>query len=291
MSKKIILDCDNTLGIPLHEVDDGLALIYLLGRPQVNLLGITTTFGNGKIDEVYSQTQKLVNRMGLNLPILKGEGQRGQPPTTAAAQFLAEQVEHNPQEITILATGPLGNLFAASQLNPNFYAQVKEIVIMGGYLSPVKLGYRNLKELNLSASPAAAYSLLHAPCPVTVFTAQACLDAPYRLKDIARSKFWPGWLRRNLIQWLLAFGAYTGQLVFYLWDLLPAVYLVAPELFEITSFSLASNLCDLGDGMLIKDTSGKGPILSVCSGIKDDSGFTQALESGWKQGISTYLSG
>lgn len=291
MSKKVIFDCDNTLGLPLHEVDDGLTLIYLAGRSEINLLGITTTFGNGKIDEVYSQTQYLVDRMGLAIPVLKGEGQRGQPPSSAAAQFLAEQVEHYPHEITILATGPLGNLFAASQLNPHFYEQVKEIVIMGGYLSPVKLGYRNLKELNLSANPAAAYSLLHAPCPVTVFTAQACLDAPYRLKDIARSKFWPGWFRRNLVQWLFAFGAYTGQFVFYLWDLLPAVYLVASELFEITPFSLASNLCDLREGMLINDISGKGPTISVCTGIKDTVGFSRELEAGWKQGISTYFSG
>jgi len=54
MTQKIIFDCDNTLGIPLKEVDDGLTLLYLLGVPELDLLGITTTFGNGRIDQVYA---------------------------------------------------------------------------------------------------------------------------------------------------------------------------------------------------------------------------------------------
>ena len=44
--KKIILDCDNTMGVIDCDVDDGLALLYLLGCPDVNLLGITCTYGN-----------------------------------------------------------------------------------------------------------------------------------------------------------------------------------------------------------------------------------------------------
>jgi len=290
MTQKIIFDCDNTLGLPLHEVDDGLTLIYLSGRPQIELLGITTTFGNGKIAEVYHQTQKLVNRMGLNLPVLVGEAHRGQSPETPAAKFMADQVNENPREITILATGPLGNLFAAQKLNPNFFSLVKQVLIMGGYVRSVKLGYRNLKELNLSANPAAAYSLLHAPCPVTIFTAQACLDAPYNLKDILQTKFWPGWLRRNLVQWLFAFGVYTGELVVYLWDLLPAVYLVSPDLFQLKAFNPASNLCDLKEGMLIENIAETNQTLTVASGIRDRAGFYQELEAGWQQGILAHLS-
>ena len=29
----LILDCDNTMGVPGRDVDDGLALLYLLGSP------------------------------------------------------------------------------------------------------------------------------------------------------------------------------------------------------------------------------------------------------------------
>ena len=47
MTERVIFDCDNTMGQPYREVDDGLTLLYLLGRSDVELLGITTTFGNG----------------------------------------------------------------------------------------------------------------------------------------------------------------------------------------------------------------------------------------------------
>lgn len=44
--KKVLFDCDNTMGLPGRDVDDGLALLYLLGREDVDLKGVTTTYGN-----------------------------------------------------------------------------------------------------------------------------------------------------------------------------------------------------------------------------------------------------
>ena len=103
----IIFDCDNTLGLPLKDVDDGLALALLLGQPTVNVVAVTTTFGNGTIEQVCTQTRRLLNRLGrADLPIYRGAAQ----PTndkTAAAEFLANAVAQRPGQITIVATGPL----------------------------------------------------------------------------------------------------------------------------------------------------------------------------------------
>ncbi|RLD03663.1 MAG: nucleoside hydrolase, partial [Chloroflexota bacterium] len=88
---KIIFDCDNTMGLWTKEIDDGLALYYLLGRPDVGLVGVTTTFGNGTIDQVYPQTQKMVTDLGRqDIPVVKGAGKRAEGPTEAA-RFLAEK--------------------------------------------------------------------------------------------------------------------------------------------------------------------------------------------------------
>jgi inosine-uridine nucleoside N-ribohydrolase len=285
MTQKIIFDCDNTLGIPFKEVDDGLTLLYLLGVPELDLMGITTTFGNGGIDQVYSQTSKLGNQIGLNVPVLKGEGQPGQSPDTPAARFLIEAANQYPGEIILLATGPLGNLHAASQLDPDFFRQIKAIHLMGGYLEPVKLGYRNLQELNLSADPIAAHSVLNAPCPVTVFSAQACLDAPYRFKDIRKADYWPYKLKWTMFQWLLAFGLFTGEFVFYLWDLLPAVYLTQPELFNKIDFSIGSSINDLQSGMLIEGDLSTDPIINLAKGIKDQQAFYNQLENAWRKSV------
>ncbi len=289
MTQKIIFDCDNTLGIPLKEVDDGLTLLYLLGVPELDLLGITTTFGNGRIDQVYAQTLKLIKQLDADIPVIKGEVKPGQSPDTPAAHFLIEAANQYPGEIILLATGPLGNLHSASQLDPDFFHKLKAIHLMGGYLKPVKLGYRNLQELNLSADPIAAHSVLNASCPVIVFSAQACLDAPYRFKDIRNADYWPARLKWVMYKWLFAFGLFTGEFIFYLWDLLPAVYLTKPELFNIKDFIIGSSIKDLKTGMIIEGDVKNETKIKLAAGIKDQQAFYCQLENAWRKSAEKYL--
>jgi len=298
MTEKIIFDCDNTMGLPFKEVDDGLTLLYLLGIPDIKILGITSTFGNGNIEQVYSQTQKIAESMGLKFPILKGDGASDQSPDTPAAQFLVESVNQHPHQISLLTTGPVGNLQAANKLESNFYHKIKRIVSMGGYLRSyqgqkvtsrgIKLGYRYLHELNFSANPKAAFELLHAPCPVTVFPGQVCLQASFRWKDINQAAWWPTKLRRILKRWLLVFGLFCGVTKFYLWDLLPAVYLTAPNLFKIVNFPLGSTFKDLQHGLLIESSDPTGQSIQVATSIHNPSDFYAHLTAAWAQTAENY---
>ena len=293
MTEKIIFDCDNTMGIPFKEVDDGLTLLYLLGVDEIKILGVTTTFGNGTINQTYRQTHKLAQQMNLEFPILQGEGQRGQNPDTPAAHFLVNSVNQYPHQLSILTTGPVGNLRAANQLDPDFYYKVKRVVAMGGYLrshgaqsiSPkgIKLGYRYLHELNFSANPEAAIEMLHARCPVTVFPGQVCLQAACTHKNIKEALWWPRKLRRILTQWLITFGLYCGVPEFYLWDLLPAVYLTNPNLFETIAFPLGSTMQDLKDGLLIKNPDPKAPFIQVGMSICNPTDFYSNLSAAWQR--------
>ena len=56
--------------------------------------------------------------------------------------------------------------------------------------------------------------------------------------------------------WLLAFGLYCGVPRFYLWDLLPAVFLSHPELFERRSVALRASAQDLRTGLLVERADG-----------------------------------
>ena len=53
-----------------------------------------------------------------------------------AANFLIRTVREFPGQVTIIATGPLTNLALAQRLDPQFAANAKELVIMGGSLNP-----------------------------------------------------------------------------------------------------------------------------------------------------------
>jgi inosine-uridine nucleoside N-ribohydrolase len=287
-SEKIIFDCDNTMGLPLKDVDDGLTLLYLLGRPDLDLLGITTTFGNGTIEQVYPQTHQLAEKLNLDIPVFKGEGSRGQGPNTDAASFLAETVRQYPGEITLLATGPLGNLAAAAQLDICFYRKLKRVVVMGGYTEPMKLGYRYLDELNFSANPEAALSVLQAPCPVTVLSGQACLDAPFTMRRINRADWWPAPLKWLLRGWLMAFGVFCGVTKFYLWDLVPAVYLSHPDLFENHVSSINLSIKSLEKGLLFPAEHGQGTSIHLPVGILDQDRFYQRLETAWRRSAELF---
>lgn len=280
---RVLYDCDNTLGLPMHEIDDGLTLLYLLGRPDIELLGVTTTFGNGPIDQVYAQTAQLLHALERDeIPVLTGAGARGQAPTEAA-HFLAETVAAAPGEITMLATGPLGNLRAAATLDPDFFRNLKQIACMDGYLAPLRVGWRNLPELNLSADPEAAYSVLNAPCPVTLMNAHVCLQADFGWRALRRARFWTKALRRVARNWLALFGIYCGVSVFYLWDLLPAIYLSAPDLFAENPVAVRSTVADLETGTLVLAGNGAGAQINMPSRILDRERFMTVLFAAWRR--------
>ena len=61
---RLIMDCDCTMGVPGCDVDDSLALLYVLDCPEAELLGVTCSFGNNTQDTVYRNTKRLLKEWG-----------------------------------------------------------------------------------------------------------------------------------------------------------------------------------------------------------------------------------
>jgi inosine-uridine nucleoside N-ribohydrolase len=288
MSEKVILDCDNTMGLPFHEVDDGLALLYLLGKPEIDLLGVTTTFGNGSLKQVHHQTVNLMADLGTELDVYEGEDRKRKGQETPAARYLVEQAHKWGRALTIIATGPLGNLATANNLDTAFFTRIKQIICMGGKVHQLKIGWRDLFELNFSANPQAAYTVLTAPCSITLMSSHICTQASLDRHSIDHLIFWPPRFRRMLKRWLLAFGAYCGTNVFYLWDLLPVVYITNPELFEVASVHLASDANDLSKGKLVTTRNPQYPGVNFPINIVDKDGFYKVLLESWENSARDY---
>lgn len=280
--EKVVFDCDNSMGLFTKEVDDGLTLYYLLGREDIDLLGVTTTFGNVPVEDAYAQTRKHLSGLGReDIPVLRGAARRHQEPTDAA-KYLAETAAAHAGEVVLLATGPLGNLRGASELDPGFFGNLKSIVCMGGYLRPVRLGRRDVNELNLSADPEASYQVLNASCPVTLMNAQICLQAPFDWKDFRRLKFWSRATRKPVREWLILHGIFCGIGNFYLWDLLPAVYISRPDLFVDSRVSLHSSIEELEGGWLYPEEVGSAAGVNMPVLISDLEAFKEVLFQAWQ---------
>lgn len=280
--KPIIYDCDNTMGLRFKEIDDGLTLLYLLGRPDIQLLGVTTTFGNGTADQAYAQTKELLRRVNrIDIPVWKGQAAPGDRPNQAAG-FLARLVTEQPGEVSVLATGPLTNLKAAAHTDAGFFRNLREIVCMGGYLQPLRIGWRNLAELNLCTDPHAAHAVLNAPCPVTLMSAQLCRQVFFGWGDLLIMRALDPWIRKIIRNWLLAFGLYCGVGRFYLWDLVPAVYLSYPDLFDGKKVCVTSTEKELTTGKISsRNFVNSGGHVFLPTRIRDVERLKKIVYEGW----------
>ncbi len=293
--KKILLDFDNTMGIEGKDVDDGLALLYLLGREDLKLEGVTTVFGNGELDQVKKATRKLFSDLELDeLPLRMGAS-GPDVVSTPASDLLLEKVNSHPDEITILALGPLTNLKNAYQKDSEFFDKVDEIILMGGITEPIKVGEREVGELNFSCDPEAAKITLNAPIPITIAESNLCLEAYFNDEDWRRlnddSSFLFNYISNRIEDWYFRkkSGRNDDGTGFHMWDLVSAVYLTHPELYSQDYYTLESALSDLETGKLelgkepredvSVDSSG---IINVPGEIKDITDLKDSIFNSWE---------
>lgn len=185
--KKIILDCD-----PGH--DDAVAILFALGNPEIDLIGVTTVGGNQSLDKVTYNARALLEKAhathipvhaGCDRPILRSQevaasihGESGLDgvelpvPTRPledmhAVNYIIKTImESDPQTITLVPTGPLTNIALACRLEPRIVERVKEVVLMGG-------GYHRgnwsaVAEFNIKVDPEAAHIVFNEPWPLTM---------------------------------------------------------------------------------------------------------------------------
>lgn len=287
---KVIFDCDNTMGVPEKDVDDGLTLLYLLGRKDIEVLGVTTTYGNSTIDIVYSNTKLMFEELNLNhIPLLKG-GPSPNDRISPAAEYLLKTVMKYPKEVVLLATGSLTNLFGAYQLDKNFFNYVKEIVLMGGIHKPLVINNKNLDELNFSCDPEATHQVLKSGAKITVLTGHICLQALFgheeytKLMNNPSSKVYQ-YIKEKTIPWfefIMKEFAIDG---FYNWDIVAAVFITNPELFNENHIFVNSTPNDLRTGMLMENTSYSNLeryILNIPTEIKNIEKFNETIFEAWK---------
>lgn len=287
--KKIIFDCDNTMGLYGKDVDDGLALLYLLGRDDVNLLGLTTTFGNSTIDEVYNNTLGMFNELGItHIPLKKG-APSPHSRHSEAAEFLVEAVNKYPGEITLLATGSLTNLLGAFQVDKQFFQKVKEIVLMGGITKPLIIEGKRMDELNFSSDPEAIFGVLSSNCRTTVLTGHICLEAKFGEREFKRlmenDSIWAyRYIREKSYNWFKYFTNSYDTKEFYNWDTVAAVYLTNPELFEDNVVNVVSTVEDLKTGFLkIDNSADTGYKVNIPTHIKDRDRFNEIVFEAWSK--------
>ena len=115
--RKIIFDCDNTMGIPGCDMDDGLCLLYLLGREDIELLAVSASFGNNRTKVVYENTKTMLReRNREDIPLWLG-GLKPEDWDSESSRNLVRLARAYPHEIDLIVTGSLTNIAGAFVLD------------------------------------------------------------------------------------------------------------------------------------------------------------------------------
>jgi inosine-uridine nucleoside N-ribohydrolase len=282
---KVIFDTD-------PGVDDAMALLFLHRHPKIDLIGVTTVFGNASIELTTRNAQFLHREWGIAAPIAKGAGHAYDPARNGdhsaavvhgedglgnigvpleidlpldprdAATFIVETVKANPGEVTLVAVGRMTNLALALKADPEIAGLVKQVVVMGGAFD-VNGNVTPAAEANIFGDPEAADIVFTAPWKVVLFgldvTMQTLMSADF-MAAMAKGGDKGLRLLSDLSQFYIDFYRQrVGLDGMAVHDSCACVYVVAPELFEYRS----------------------GPVRVVCGGIADGKTI-QAPDSGRK---------
>lgn len=310
MARKIIIDTD-------PGIDDAMAIFYALESPELEVIGLTTVFGNTYVDRCTQNALSLLEIAGrTDIPVAAGaerpltmpferpahfvHGSDGQgdvnlpPPTTQAisihaAQFLIEQISAAPRQITLVPIGPLTNIALAYLLKPSIAEQVQEIVLMGGNAF-VPGNASPSGEANIWNDPEAADVVFGMPCPITMVgldVTEKVYMSPQVLDSIGTI---PNVRAQHLAKILPFYRAFHdsvhGSSGIHVHDSTAITYLLRPELFKTVQHPLRVETSGIGRGRTVpafgrsdNETAWKNrPAINICVGVDADEAIRLEME-------------
>ncbi|MBV9357305.1 MAG: nucleoside hydrolase [Chloroflexi bacterium] len=184
---RVVIDCDTG-------VDDTMAIFYGLLAPEVDIVALTSVWGNCPVETATQNNLRLLEMMdrtsipvamGASKPLIgpppefgtgvhgaDGQGNSNLPPpkgkagSESSAELLIRLAHEHPGELTLVPTGPLTNVATALTMDPEIARLYKAVVLMGGaFLARGNTG--RFAEANIWHDPEAAQIVFEAGWPVT----------------------------------------------------------------------------------------------------------------------------
>jgi purine nucleosidase len=242
---KVLIDTD--IG---DDIDDALALALALCSPEIELLGVTTVFGDTQkrahlaahILDVFRHKEIPVGA-GQQMPLLFSQRPSGVPqaalldPCTpsdmlspfSAPEFIIHTALANHGNITLFCLGPLTNIATALMIEPRLFLAIKNIVVVGG-----TTGFP-LPEWNMRSDAKAAKILLSSGIPITLLGWNITMRCQLRESDIEKIHYQNSPQTRLLSQLLAIWQRHRPRWhprLPFLHDPLAIVAFCAPEIFH-----------------------------------------------------------
>ena len=184
---QIIIDTD-------PGIDDAMAIHLAFAHPDLDVVGLTSVFGNVHVPVATRNALALTEMAGAACPVAEGAAAPliqplqppayfvhgddgfgnsgviepvGRPDPRAAAQFIVDTINAAPGRITLVPVGPLTNIALALRLDPGIAAKVAGVTVMGGAVD-CPGNVTEFAEANIWNDPHAAAEVFAAPWDITL---------------------------------------------------------------------------------------------------------------------------
>ncbi|WP_134679109.1 nucleoside hydrolase [Paracoccus ravus] len=257
---KLLIDTD-------PGIDDAMAILFAARHPEIELVGLTTVFGNVPVEIATRNALALVEHCGLAIPVAQGAGQPLELPpfvppahihgvegfghlpaftparqavTESAAEFMTRLAREHPGEITLCPIGPITNIAEAIRLDPEFAGNLKRIVFMGGALdAPGNIS--PFAEANSYHDPHALEVVLRSQAEILMIGLDVTMRVQLQAADfaaLAEAAPHDGGLLDGMAGLYLEFYRSIGQEGCALHDPMAVIACLEPDLFEIERIGL-----------------------------------------------------
>ncbi len=293
---KVILDLDTG-------IDDAMALAYTLGRMEMELIGVTGTYGN-----VYTEmgVQNVLNLLAMfdeeDIPVFAGEthalyketfirnavgakihGKNGvgeveitqakrQAESKNAVDFMIESITKYEKDLTMIATGPLTNLAKVLQTKPEIKQKIGRVVIMGGALT-VPGNVSPYAEANIAKDPEAAKLVFESGIDVTMVGLDVTQRSQLTKVD---TQIWreldtvSGRIYADMVDYYISQHTHSNGTACYLHDPSAAICALHPEWFTMLPMYMTVVTEGEAAGRTIGDNTKlrtPNPNVKVCVGV------------------------
>jgi len=290
MAIKLIIDTD-------PGIDDAMALFYAISDPNIDLLALTTVFGNVTTMQASRNALFLLKTAGIDIPVAQGllqprelpafppsalvHGSEGfgtlqVPKQTAqviaepAPEFLVRMARKHKGELVLSAIGPLTNVAAALDIDPEFCHNLKRIVVMGGSLGAGG-NITTAAEANIYHDPHAADFVFRNGCNITLVG----LDVTNRIicprsyfAQLAEQSPKLGGLLYKMADFYIDFYETVGKFAGCgMHDPSALIACSAPELFVTEDHKLRVICSGDRSGETVSDQNLAAEVVKVCVGV------------------------
>ena len=291
MALKLIIDTD-------PGIDDAMAIFYAIASPEIDLLGLTTVFGNVTTPKATRNALYLLEQVGIEIPVAEGLHRPRVlppfPPTSAvhgvegfgtldvpapqrhalaetAPEYLVRMARAHRGELLLCPIGPLTNIAAAMELDSSFCSNLKGMVVMGGSLR-VGGNITPAAEANFYHDPHAADYVLRHGCNITLVG----LDVTNRVicqrgffGRLASESPKMGGLLHVMAEFYIDFYETVGKFVGCgMHDPSALVACIAPELFTTEPHALRVTCSGDRSGEMIAEANLTVQPVNVCTDVQ-----------------------